>query len=60
MLFLCPVPGVVSINKHNKVSRHWTGKQIAQPKAGKYPSSSSDFSPYNCCLRVVLKLEKGD
>ena len=33
---------------------------VAHPKADKCPSSTSLFSPFNCCLGVVLWLEKGD
>ena len=32
--------------------------KIAQPKADKCPTSH--FSPFNCCLSVVLQLETGD
>ena len=36
-------------------SKHWTRKQpLAQPKTCKCLSSPSHFSPFNCCLSVVL------
>ena len=33
---------------------------IAQPKAGKCPSSISHFSSFNCSSSIVLWLDKGD
>ena len=33
---------------------------IAQTKADNRPSPTSHFVPFNCCLSVVLQLDKGD
>ena len=33
---------------------------MAQSKRDKWPSSPSRFSPFNCCLSVVLQLDKVD
>ena len=50
--------GVFSTETHWSAQTLPQGNSKAQPKANKYPTFH--FSPSNCCLPVVLQLEKGD
>ena len=50
------------LEKEKKEKNPSTGHENnkAQPKADKCPSSTSHFPPFNCCLSVILYLNKGD
>ena len=52
----CPVLG-----SWNSLPSTGQKNDIAPSKAGiKCPGSTSHFSPFNCCLSVVLYLDEGD